>query len=308
MNNEEKLEDLAMKYRGEGYDVKIHPDNDDLPSFLADTDVILLAHRDQEYFAIHPPAEVGADFRTSSAREPEPEHLQQMLVQAERLNVEGYAEAALLMAWSATEAALRQTVRRFSPGIDRGSPRSMIDIAHAHAAITDDEKQALQSCWSLRITVAHGFRPVDIPHILLIQLIDIGEKLIAGNSGEKRISTREGLAAVHYGASLTEEDVAALDDADRLLSEILRGSSSPVQAEWERADDVHGNPIIILRLMDQFGAVTGTFDATELGTQPLFRELLRRRFRQLWGDLLQIRSHEQLKQLELELSSEQEGA
>lgn len=81
--------------------------------------------------------------------------------------------------------------------------------------------------------------------------------------------------------------------ASETLERLLRGSAGRVTAQWDKAEDAEGRPVVTLRLTDWTGSVTGLFSARELETP----SLLRMRLHRLWGDLLQIRSHQQLKEL-----------
>ena len=75
------------------------------------------------------------------------------------------------------------------------------------------------------------------------------------------------------------------EQAVKALEEVIGESASPVTAEWDQGEDSLGRSVIILRLSDFSGSVTGVFEPKE------FERLsdLRQRFRLLWGDLLQIR-------------------
>ncbi len=84
-----------------------------------------------------------------------------------------------------------------------------------------------------------------------------------------------------------------VQQATRLLDEILGPSASQVTAEWDRSEDGNGCALVTLRLSDWTGAKSSAFAPWEL-EQP---NQLRVRFYRLWGDLLQDRNEKQLQEL-----------
>jgi hypothetical protein len=78
------------------------------------------------------------------------------------------------------------------------------------------------------------------------------------------------------------------------LEEILGQSASLVAAEWDNSEDAEGRPVVTLRLGDFTGSVTTVFDPKELESSPQMNQRLYR----LWGDLLQVRSQQQLRELQ----------
>jgi hypothetical protein len=85
-----------------------------------------------------------------------------------------------------------------------------------------------------------------------------------------------------------------LEQATQLLEEVLGQSAGLVAAEWDQLVDERGRKYYILNLSDP-GAGTRTvkFAPGELSSPTHLRYRLYR----LWGDLLQDRSHKQLKEL-----------
>ncbi len=67
-----------------------------------------------------------------------------------------------------------------------------------------------------------------------------------------------------------------------------------MSAEWDRVEDDRGRPLLTLRLRDYTGEVTGHFTPRELEDYDHWRFRLYR----IWGDLLQIRSHKELEELQ----------
>ncbi len=89
------------------------------------------------------------------------------------------------------------------------------------------------------------------------------------------------------------EGFTLLQQATALLEEVLGPSAAVVRAEWDRTEDEKGRTIYTLRLSDWTGAVQTKCAPDELESP----RNLRYRLHRLWGDLLQLRSHQQLKNL-----------
>lgn len=82
--------------------------------------------------------------------------------------------------------------------------------------------------------------------------------------------------------------------ANSRLEEMLGSSANLVAAEWDRSEDATGRSIVTLRLSDFTGFVTTAFDPQELASP----SQISRRLNRLWGDLLQVRSDVQFRQLQ----------
>jgi hypothetical protein len=203
-------------------------------------------------------------------------------------------EASLLLAWSVTEAALREAVRKpNTPYARPPMPAELIREAPSLGSIPPQDIIVLERSWQLRNVVAHGLRPEALPPDLVQSLIELARRLIAAPAGAGPEPGSE-LKSVRYGYGIRQTgDLLLLTaQANRALSEVLGPSTSVVSAEWDRNEDTHGRPMITLRLSDQTGAVTGTFTPDDLRSPPG----LKRRFYRLWGDLLQVRNHQQLQE------------
>ncbi len=79
------------------------------------------------------------------------------------------------------------------------------------------------------------------------------------------------------------------------LEEIVGSSAGLTEAEWDVGEDARGRAVVTLRLSDWTGSVTGVFDPRELESAKETRFRLHR----IWGDLLQIRSHRQLEEIQI---------
>ena len=128
--------------------------------------------------------------------------------------------------------------------------------------------------------------------------------------GMVRYDSRVGKVVTRDAMKVTYSDRAKqggqgrvlLQQATKRLEEVLGPSGLWVKAEWDCTEDGRGKTICTLRVSDWEGEVVADFTPDELRVygHDLYR------WRRLWGDLLQIRSEQQLA--ELTLSSVGEGA
>ena len=93
-------------------------------------------------------------------------------------------------------------------------------------------------------------------------------------SSDKRLS--EGVAAAH-----------------KILLDVVGLSGAQVREAWALRKDTNDRPLIHLNLSDFTAQVQDDFEPDELKNPRQMRYRLYR----LWGDLLQDRSHKQLKEL-----------
>ena len=199
---EQQVADIkAAEYLGKGYKVAKKVPLDFLPGYLADllvekdgeTKVIVIkarsslrtipALREMERVVN---ARQGWSFELQIVGEPErvpiPERSRRLdeeairahLTQAELLNGNGLAEAALLIAWAAVEAAVRMLVADEGVQIDRATdPGYALDMAVAHGAISREHYRALRDVMIHRNAVAHGFAVSNVTAALVTDLIAV---------------------------------------------------------------------------------------------------------------------------------------
>ena len=89
------------------------------------------------------------------------------------------------------------------------------------------------------------------------------------------------------------DGIVLLQQATKLLEEVLGPAAAWVMAEWDRQEDARGHSFCTLRISDWTGTVSANFTPDELHSSSQDRYLWYR----LWGDLLQVRSHQQLSEL-----------
>ena len=91
-----------------------------------------------------------------------------------------------------------------------------------------------------------------------------------------------------------DEKYALLQQVTTRLEEAIGPSANRVKAEWDRTEDERHRPLYTLRISDPTATATTSFAPDELAASPHLRFRLHR----LWGDLLQVRSHQQLDDLQ----------
>src|SRR5712671_6114352 len=135
MSKQKLLEKVAKKYRKEGYDVLVAPAQDKLPDFLRGQTVDLIGRKGNQSVAVQVkrrdelrdvPAFTGVissqpgwsldvvvypltseEFPSNGGHQ-DPEYTTVLIDDAEKLLNQGSLNAALLIAWSATEAVMRE--------------------------------------------------------------------------------------------------------------------------------------------------------------------------------------------------------
>src|SRR4051794_35300117 len=119
------LSGLADEYRSQGYEVKVRPAPDELPDFARGSEVDVLARRGREIVLLHV-NEGGQPTDVLKATDVGIEYVGSLVLEAEQLLRMGTPRSALLIAWTAVEAAARDLLRRGGAQADRLTPSSML--------------------------------------------------------------------------------------------------------------------------------------------------------------------------------------
>lgn len=180
MTEEDAVRQAADKYRGEGYSVALNPDPASLPHPLETRSPAFVATRNGTSVLVEvwgynrlnelPPVVLppGWDFdvvvlpRAGSGDDTPPlvtatpEFAQSLLAEFENMVPRVATQARFLLAWAATEAALRVAAQRV--GIDtRGvSPRELLSDLTSAGVVTQQQLWFLQLQLGTRNRIAHG--------------------------------------------------------------------------------------------------------------------------------------------------------
>lgn len=261
-----RITELADEYRARGYSVAIEPRLDDLPSFIKPYRPDLIARGQNENVVIEVKSRKGTsgevvDLAERIKGQPgwrfevvfvEPsetstsedllsvDELQRNLLEAERLREAGLLAPAFLVAWAATEGALRHAVRR--QGIsDEQFPLRLLRQVTSLGVITQSDLRFLERCMEIRNRVAHGFQPEPLDSQLLSQLASLAQRLLeAGETIDDGFSFLnvshwvEQVLSTYQGYSLEDE----IFGHDTVFVRAKDGARFPITMEsWSDIDD-----------------------------------------------------------------------
>lgn len=205
----QRAHELAEEYRRRGYAVIEAPSQEQLPDFLAGYHPDLLIRKGEEAII------VAVKTRASLTKEPHIRELARLLrtrpnwtfelvivgdgeqwrapegarpfvredilnntAAAEHLLEAGYAEAALLLAWSAVEAAVRLLTEEEQIVLDRLMPLSVLKQAVMHGVISREEYRLLTKIVEYRNALIHGFKPSHFEPTYVTDLTSTTKRLL----------------------------------------------------------------------------------------------------------------------------------
>jgi hypothetical protein len=213
MDFEQALEQTARQYRDEGYVVVTHPDKDHLPAFAADFGVDLLATRGDlkvlvqvkknrteleadpsvprqaEVTNAHPGwrydlvvLEEADPFEriTRGAREPSVGEIDQVLSEVDGLIKLGNNRAALVMAWAALEATMRQVASSVELYMPRTIAAELLRTLYGNGLLSRDEFNVLRDNFRLRTEVVHGLVGPAVEPDAVRTVTAVARKLLSG--------------------------------------------------------------------------------------------------------------------------------
>lgn len=182
------LAQVAREYRADGYDVVVHPRRAILPEFLREVRPDLVAFRDDQNVLVEivsgPPQNEAAELSELARRVQEqpgwrfdlvhvpsprgPAAARQASLGAEEIRLQlqavrsiaraGYGAAALMLSWSAAEAALRLLADEHSVPYEPHRPRELVRALTAAGLLEQQDNDALVRGWEARNRAVHGFR------------------------------------------------------------------------------------------------------------------------------------------------------
>jgi len=184
-----KLDEIAADYRQQGYDVRLHPSENELPEFLREYRPDLVAKSDHGHVVVEvcPSSSVDAarmsrlaeaidgqngwryevafvsqpvasEIPSEETLVPDAE-VTRLLTSAELLFRNGEVKAAAMLAWSAVEAILRRSAQSAAPELERQSSARVLKHLYSLGHIEHGTYEKLLSLMQFRNAVAHGFQP-----------------------------------------------------------------------------------------------------------------------------------------------------
>lgn len=214
MNSEDRLNDVADRYRSQGFRVIVRPGPDDLPPFAKDFKVEIVGTSDTGNVlasAKASPSELEADPNVARyaeitekqpgwrfdvlvlgpdqppvekvvPREPDEEEIIKELEAANRVMRmdAGLGNLAFVSAWASLEAAMRRRLR--AEGEEAGwgsSPRTMLNQLYSSGAISTGELRELEGMSTLRNALVHGFATTTgVDDSVVMRLVQIARQLL----------------------------------------------------------------------------------------------------------------------------------
>jgi hypothetical protein len=297
MAEQDFLDGVAEKYRKDGYDVLVRPSPDDLPAFLADTQVDILARKRDHLVALQAKEQEasGANSIYQMAADMGAGYAASLLEEAELLLNPQTMRAALIMAWAALEAGARASLLPGKEAFAKSPPRKLIEELAATSLVTQEEAENLRAALRLRTLVVHGAGPDYLPPAAVSSVLEIARRLLGVEQGTQRPIIINPASLTLLRGRLNEWPTlkGLIERATNILGQLLGPSLGTVTVEWDLAEDGYGEAVAVLKLSDLTGTVTATFRPPEL----MDEEHVRSRLNRLWGDLLEIRSHKQVQHL-----------
>ena len=204
----ERLTELAEEYCEQGYEVFLNPGTKDLPEFLHGYQPDLVVRKNGQSIVIE------VKTRKALASNPQIREMARLLNAMEdwQLNLilvgngeddfaldsslndaevfesldeahallgNGYTNAAMLLAWSSTEAALRLIGGQEEPPIVQTNPQNLLQSLVMEGVISREEYEFLRKALQERNAIAHGYKSSPNAAKTVQDLIDTTRKLLS---------------------------------------------------------------------------------------------------------------------------------
>jgi len=200
---------IAEAYRRRGYEVIEEPSQEQLPDFLSGYHPDLLIRKGDEAIIVEVKSraslakesqvsELAWLLRTkpdwnfelvvvgeedqwrapAGARPFDREDILRGLEAAEKLLEAGFSEAALLLAWSASEATVRLLAEEEGIVLERLTPLYILKQAAMHGVVSREAYHFLTKIVEYRNALVHGFKPIDFESTLVTELISTTQCLL----------------------------------------------------------------------------------------------------------------------------------
>jgi Holliday junction resolvase len=188
---QKSFEKVAQRYREEGYDVVVRPHRDQIPPFVKDFQVDLIATRGNEGVVVEIKTnridlssdhqltqlaeivnmqpgwrldlvvleqETAIQKAAQDGTEPSDEQLAQILKTAEDLVDKGYTPYAYVVAWGGLEAAMRR-VRDGAELYGQTAPAELMRTLYGNGFLSREQFERLRESYKIRTQVVHGLVP-----------------------------------------------------------------------------------------------------------------------------------------------------
>lgn len=184
------VERVAQGYKDQGYEVAIEPAATDLPDFLRDYRPDIIARNDNEHIVVEikdpvidadqsrlstlarrlenrpgwklvyiSPASADPLFFDAAPRRFEADRIRAVLTESITLKESNHLEGALMLCWSALEAAMWRLAQQYELEIRRRDPLTLMRDLVSNGLISRELYQQLGELYRVRSAFAHGFEP-----------------------------------------------------------------------------------------------------------------------------------------------------
>jgi hypothetical protein len=219
MNVEQRLSQVADRYRSLGFKVVVRPRPEDLPPFAKDFQVEILATRSDDNVLISAkgsPSELEADANVPryaeitdrqpgwrfdvfvlgpetqvpekpEAKEPSEKDIHRYLDEVDRLLQTGFVAQSLLAAWAALEATMRRRLQAEGEKAGWGtSPRTMLNQLYSSGGFSTSVLRKLEGLFQLRNVIVHGFATPTVEASAVQFLVDTAHQLLTESEVAKQ--------------------------------------------------------------------------------------------------------------------------
>lgn len=195
------LKERAINYKNKGYSICLAPDASQLPDFLQELPISLIAKNSNENVVVEVSslnslkndpyiqklAEVihgqpGWRFELVMVKDkpeqPADSDSKTILNEVENIQKLGYSDAALLLVWSALEIGLRKLANKENVDLEKNSPDYIVSKLASFGWLEDDVYNVLWDALETRDAVAHGYKVSEDIAALVDKLLTIARTLV----------------------------------------------------------------------------------------------------------------------------------
>ncbi len=177
---EKRLQSIAREYKNRGYQVLLNPSRSELPDFLSSFPLDMIAISDWESVVIEVKSKTTltkSSYLTALAKAVNNQPGWRRIRLVRELSGKEQA-AALILAWSAVEAALRLVGQEQELDLAKKPSLLIIKELYSLGVISQEDYQILDEGLQSRNLIVHGFRETKPTPKLVDHLIETIEKLL----------------------------------------------------------------------------------------------------------------------------------